>query len=172
MNYLDITKVRNYRGENFHIVPQGGRVYFYNLSDDGGSYNDVDYINMLSKKLNDIDVFNGNILVGGLGIGCIPNWLSHVCPFAHIDVIESNSELVAQIKSMEYLHKKINIINTDVFTFIPSIKYDAIIIDIWWSEDENTVSEISTLRNHYNEYIKKGGKLYTPIFEPHSYEKL
>ena len=172
MKYLDTLKVQDYRGSDFHIVPQGGCVYYYKQNETISSYTDVGYIDSLYGSNIDIANIKSNILVLGLDIGCIPHWLSNLCPLSNIDVVDGNKELIDCIKSMGYLHKKINIFHNDIFSFIPNSKYDIIITDIWWEIDNQTLSDIQTLREHYNPYLKLNGKFYTPFIEPYSYEKL
>lgn len=172
MKYLDTSKVKNYRGIGFHIVPQGKGVYYYKEENGISHYTDVDYIDSLYKKEVDIPNIKSDILVIGLEIGCIPHWLVNVCPLSNIEVVESNTELVTAIKSMGYLPNKVKIVNYDIFSYTPTKKYDIIITDTWWEDGEETLSEIEVLRLNYNPYLKSNGKFYTPMIPPFSYEKI
>jgi len=172
MKYLDTSKVKHYRGTDFYIVPQGNGVYYFKKINGMSHYIDVKYIDSLYEKEIDIPNIKSDILVIGLEIGCIPHWLVNVCPISNIDVVESNTELVNAVKSMGYLPNKVKIINSDIFLHTPSKKYDIIITDTWWEDDEETLSEIELLRQNYNPYLKSNGKFYTPMIPPFSYEKI
>ena len=172
MEYLDTSKVKHYRGTDFYIVPQGKGIYYYKKLNTMSHYIDVDYIDALSKKNISVPNMKSNILVIGLELGCIPHWLSTVCPLSNVDVVESNKELITAVKSMEYLPKKIEIIHDDIFSHTPTIKYDAIITDMWWEIDNDVISDIQILREHYNPYLKSNGKFHTPFIEPYIYKKI
>lgn len=172
MKYLDTLKIKKYIGDGFKIVPKSNGVYYFKENETFSHYTDVEYIDSLYSSNIDIDNIKSNILVLGLEMGCTPHWLSNVCPFSNIDVVEPNKELITAIQSMGYLHKKINIFHNDIFSLIPNTKYDIIITDIWWEINNQTLSDIQTLREHYNPYLKLNGKFYTPFIEPYSYEKL
>jgi spermidine synthase len=172
MKYLDTSKVKNYRGTNFHIVPQGKGVYFYHYGDFVSNYTDFNYIDALYKSEVDVQNMKSDILVIGLEIGCIPHWLTNVCPLSKITVIESNEELITAVKSMGYLPNKVNIIHSDFFSYEPKQKYDLIITDMWWEDNTETFDEINLLRKHYDNFIKKNGRFYTPMLSPYIYEKI
>ena len=172
MKYLDNRKIIRYDGIGFRIISENDKVYFFNTTMNDSHYNDNDYINSLYDSGIFIDNIHSNILVIGLEIGCIPHWLSIVCPLSNIDVVESNKELITAVKSMEYLPKKIEIIHDDIFSHTPIIKYDVIITDMWWEIDNDTISDIQTLRENYNPYLKSNGKFHTPFIEPYIYEKI
>lgn len=170
MNYINKNKISEYDGNNFSIKKyRNGVTFIYKT---GQSYDELGYHNGVIPKLQDIKIITGNVLIGGLGVGIIPQWLSNVCPFLNIHVIDIDTELIGVVKNMNYLNNSITIYNQDIYEFIPNIIYDVIILDIWFDEGEITSDGIYDLRLRYNSYLKDNGKMYFPILPPYSYQKI
>ena len=114
------------------------------------------------------DIFDGfsydKILVGGLGLGLIPNHLVSKSKSV-IDVIENNKELIDWVNNEGYLDDSINIIEADVFSYTPSKTYDLILIDLWWLESDITEEIKTSLKNRYSSHLNEGGKLFLPLIE-------
>ena len=99
------------------------------------------------------------ILIGGLGLGLLPEYAKEVKNCSVIDVIEDNQELIDYV---DYLESPINIIKGDALSYTPSKKYDLILIDLWW--EENITDEIvANLENNYKNYLEDNGKIIIPI---------
>ena len=75
------------------------------------------------------------ILIGGLGLGLLPQYAKEVKNCSVIDVIENNQELIDYV---DYLESPINVIKGDALSYTPSKKYDLILIDLWWKEEDIT----------------------------------
>ena len=102
------------------------------------------------------------ILIGGLGLGLLPEYARSVKNCSVIDVIENNQELIDYI---DFLESPINVIKGDALSYTPSKKYDLILIDLWWNE-ENVTQEIQdNIKNNYNSYLETGGKIVLPVIE-------
>lgn len=103
-----------------------------------------------------------SILIGGLGLGLIPNYAHNVKNCSTIDVLEKNNELISYV---DYLDENINVIQGDIFTYTPSKKYDLILFDIWW-KDSDVTQEIQTSINEiYISHLNDGGKIVYPLIE-------
>ena len=102
------------------------------------------------------------ILIGGLGLGLLPEYAKSIKNCSVIDVVENNQELIDYI---DFLESPINIIKGDALSYTPSKKYDLILIDLWWNE-ENVTQEIQdNIKNNYNSHLETGGKIILPIAE-------
>lgn len=87
----------------------------------------------MEKRTNSSFVLNahGNVLVGGLGIGLILLPVQDKEDVSHITVIEKNKEVIDLIADQLPLNEKVEIVNADVFNYIPTGKYNTIYMDIW-----------------------------------------
>jgi len=113
------------------------------------------------KALYDGFTFD-KVLIGGLGLGLLPQYAKEVKNCSVIDVIENNQELIDYI---DYLESPINIIKGDALSYTPNKKYDLILIDLWWIE-ENVTQEIQdNIKNNYNSYLENNGKIIIPLLE-------
>lgn len=102
------------------------------------------------------------ILLGGLGIGLLPYMCQTFCD--KVDVIEIDKQLINLIKSKNYLNEKVNIYNSNIFTYITDEKYDVICIDIWdYDTLETLQSEISTLKSKFSKNLTENGVIIFPI---------
>lgn len=170
MGYLNYNKITDYIGTNFQIWKNGKDVVFINRND-GYMYNDGTYIDTISNNLTSLKFMYGDILVVGLGIGVIPQWLSNTMPLVRTTILEIDSELIDVVESMDYLNSKINIISGDVYIYNSLKKYDAIIFDVWWVADNYTENQITELREKWNSTLRDDGKLIFPMINQ-SYKKI
>jgi hypothetical protein len=111
------------------------------------------------SKLYEDFVFD-KILIIGLGMGLLPNYAKHVKNCSVIDVIEHNPELIEYV---DYLDSSINIIEADAYSYVPTTKYDLILLDIWWKESDLTEDVLNDLSNAYISYLNEGGKIIFPL---------
>lgn len=101
-----------------------------------------------------------NVLVLGLGLGTLPQYIKDNKDFVQvIDVVDNNQELIDYVN---YLSTPINIIKADAYTYVPNKKYDLIIADLFW-HFEITGQNITDLENHYMDHINYNGRIYFPI---------
>lgn len=104
-----------------------------------------------------------SVLVGGLGMGLIPEWIANNTSCTTIHVIDNNSELRTWVSNENYLDSSINIYAGDAYTYTPTQNYDLILMDIWWgSETEATDGTGAGLKDRYIPYLNSGGKYYAP----------
>ena len=102
------------------------------------------------------------ILIGGLGLGLLPEYAKSVKNCSVIDVIENNQELIDYI---DFLESPINIIKGDALSYTPDKKYDLILIDLWWDEDNITQEIQDNIKNNYNSHLETNGKIILPLLE-------
>ena len=102
------------------------------------------------------------ILIGGLGLGLLPEYAKSIKNCSVIDVVENNQELIDYI---DYLESPINIIKGDALSYTPDKKYDLILIDLWWEEEDITQEIQDNIKNNYNSHLETGGKIILPVAE-------
>lgn len=119
-------------GENnlyamFHGIPCGK---FVRLLHNGSVVmSDTD----MEKRTNANFVRNahGNVLIGGLGIGLILLAIQDKPEVEKIVVVEKHKEVIELVKDQLPLNGKVEIINADVFEYMPQEKFNTIYMDIW-----------------------------------------
>lgn len=122
---------------------------------------DTEYLTGYCKEI--VNKQFSSILICGLGLGIVPYIIKNFC--SEIDVIENSEELILVIKDFEYLNG-VNIINSDVYSYIPNKKYDMILLDIWISyKFYDTDCEVNNLVNKFMPFLNQTGLIYTPIKE-------
>ena len=92
----------------------------------------------------------GDVLIIGLGIGVIPEYIRQNKNYTSIDVVEDDQELIDYV---DFLHEDINIISTsNCETYQGSKKYDLIILEYYHHTDQfNTPG---TMRHNYVPQLK------------------
>ena len=92
----------------------------------------------------------GDVLVIGLGLGTIPEYIQRHKNYTSIDVVEDDQELVDHV---DWLHDDINVIHTsDVEAYQGSKRYDLIIIECYGDTSEFASS--GTMRINYTPQLK------------------
>jgi hypothetical protein len=99
-----------------------------------------------------------SVLVGGLGLGLIPQYLH--TKGKSVDVIEIDSELIDYV---DFIDPSINIIEGDVYNYNTSNKYDIIVIDLWWDKNEITEKNKTDLLENWSDNLNEGGKIILPV---------
>ena len=107
-----------------------------------------------------------SILIAGLGLGVMPYYIQENKECSVIDVIEINEDVIAAVNQLGHLDSSVNLIEDDIFTYIPTRNYDLIVLDIWWDgvycqDDRDTQSPLMVTK--YLEFLNIGGELNTPI---------
>lgn len=98
-------------------------------------------------------------LIAGLGeLELIPKWIKKQYPECKLHILE-----VDQKKKSE-----LEVIYEDVFNFEPKIKYDLIIIDIWYGGTPGYREQIEFLKTKYFSYLNKDGFLSFPMIDMHT----
>jgi len=164
MGYLSNTQnIIDANGENWSIVKRENKIEFSCNREMGiwGSYSDDNYISFMTRRLTENQY--PKVLVSGLGIGVVPQWL---CENKNslVDVVEIDTELVNSVNSMNYLHNNINIINADIYNYSTSEKYDLIYFDHWFfPNDSNFPNEKNNLLNLFQANKSENGIIVFPV---------
>ena len=119
-------------GENnlyamFHGIPCGK---FVRLTHKGEVVmSDTD----MEKRTNANFVRNahGKVLVGGLGIGLILLAIQDKTEVEKIVVVEKYKEVIDIVKDQLQLNEKVEVVNADVWEYVPAEKFNTIYMDIW-----------------------------------------
>lgn len=158
MGYLNYELISDYSGENFKIIKSNNNVtiHFSNYS-----FDDSNYVEYACRDYNFHNL--STCLVAGLGLGIIPTWITTNYPNCEVDVVEIDGELVEVIYNMNYLNSKINIINENIFNYIPTKTYDLIIFDIWGTYEPNIENDVSTLYNKFSPFVNSNDRLSFPF---------
>tara|TARA_Y100001937_G_C7052396_1_gene299775 strand:- start:378 stop:902 length:525 start_codon:yes stop_codon:yes gene_type:complete len=104
----------------------------------------------------------GNVLVIGLGLGVIPEYINKYKNPNVIDVLDNNQELIDHI---DFINENINKINGDAYSYTPDKKYDIVIVDLHWGLEEVTNEMKNNLRDNYTPHLNEGGKIIMPIIK-------
>lgn len=100
---------------------------------------------------------NGDILIGGLGIGMIVMAIQDKEEVNSITILEKNKEVIDIVASQLLFNSKVNIINADVFEWKPSKgwRFDCIYMDIWnYVNTDVYKREMLPLKRKYAHYLK------------------
>lgn len=164
MGYLTNTEnIINSSGEYWSIVKNENNIQFSCSREMGivGTYSDDNYINFMTKRLTETEY--PRVLLSGLGVGVVPQWL---CENKNslVDVVEIDTELVNAIKSMNYLHDNINIINADINNYSTPVSYDLIYFDHWFFPNDSMYeSERNNLLNLFTANKNESGVIVFPV---------
>jgi hypothetical protein len=87
----------------------------------------------MEKRTNANFVKNahGNVLIGGLGIGMILLAIQDKIDVDKIVVVEKSEEVIELVKDQLPLNNKVEIVNADVWEYVPPFKFNTIYMDIW-----------------------------------------
>ena len=100
---------------------------------------------------------NGDVLIGGLGIGMIIMAIQDNPAVNSITVLEKNQEVIDLVASQLEFNDKVNIIHADVFSWKPARgqKFDCIYMDVWEYINEDIYrEEMLSLKRKYAHYLK------------------
>lgn len=102
-----------------------------------------------------------NCLLAGLGeLELISKWFKGNRPTCELEVVEIDTR---KKTSLTYpVHYG------DIFKFTPTVKYNLIILDIWYDYTENYKKEIEFLKTKYFYYLKEGGHISLPMIDMHT----
>jgi len=102
----------------------------------------------------------GDVLVLGLGLGVVPQYIKDNKSPSSVDVVEEDAEIVSTV---DWLHSDINVITHDEWSYDTSKKYDIIIADLWAEPDDVSEDHKTALENNYSNNLKTDGKLIIPM---------
>jgi len=166
---IEESKIKEYSGDSFNITKTNGVSKI-----DFGNNKWIENKEYYSKVfLGDCDpctkikaLYDGftfdKILIGGLGLGLLPEYAKSVKNCSVIDVVENNQELIDYI---DYLESPINIIKGDALSYTPDKKYDLILMDLWWEEGDVTQQIQDNIKSNYNSHLETNGKILIPLIE-------
>lgn len=100
---------------------------------------------------------NGDVLIGGLGIGMIVLPIMEKENVRSITILEKNQEVIDIIAPQLNFNKKVHIIKADVFAWEPEdgTLYDCIYLDIWPHVNLDIyTNEMYPLKQRYRKYLK------------------
>lgn len=111
----------------------------------------------LDDHRNFIRAATGNILINGLGLGCVLNVTRHNDRVKTITVVEKNPDVIALVGPHFADDPKVNIIEGDAFTFKPKIdgKYDVAFHDIWFDICLDNLEHMKKLHRRYGRFAKQ-----------------
>lgn len=169
MGVLDHTKIWNVTTPNFSVGTVGTDVYMKFSNGDKLVDSYYLYIDQFCNRLVNIN-FN-SILIGGLGLGVIPQYIANNSSCETIDVLEIDPTMISVMSNFGIYDNRINIIEGDVYSYTPVQGYDVILFDLWWRAylDETFINTIELLRNKYNPYLNPNGYLYFPVWVSNDY---
>lgn len=172
MKFLD-SNIQDYAGTEFDVYKDNEGVSFIKFSNGDWLRNEDDYAKVFLGKCESCSEFfkdsfadfeYDKVLVAGLGLGLIPNELSEVNKCSKIDVVEISQEVIDYNISSGHLNNDVNIIKSDIFEYITEEKYDLIIVDTIWREEDLSESQLDSLMsNLYELSLSTGGALYVPV---------
>ena len=172
MKFID-SDLQDYTGKNFSVLKSSNGITEMIFSNGVSLYNKSNYAHIMLGQCTDCDYlykgfFEGftydRVLIAGLGFGLIPQTLSEVNNCSKIDVVEIDQEIIDYNISSGHLNSDIVIIKSDIFEYITNEKYDLIIIDTIWDENEMSEEQVQTLTSKFlTTNLNIGGALYIPI---------
>ncbi len=92
---------------------------------------------------------HGNILIGGLGLGIILKILEKIDNIKSVTVIEKNQEVIDLVLDQLNLPDNFKIIQSDIFEYEPTEKFDSIYFDIWTNICADNWDEMKKLRKQF-----------------------
>lgn len=177
MGTLNSNKIKKVVNNSFNVRNDGKHVTLVMKNTGAILTDDGTYVSHFNNKLSSLNY--KSILIIGLGMGITPQHIAENVDCPIIDVLEKNTEITNWVKNENYLNGKINIIEGDAFTYTTDIKYDLILIDIWWTRDlwwmPKTFEEMKTYKGENDETkilaekylpnLNPNGTIYIPIMD-------
>lgn len=96
---------------------------------------------------------HGDILIGGLGLGCVLHCLSKKKEVKSITVVEYSQDVIDAVFPQYDFGDKVKVIQGDVFKYKPDRKYNCIYMDIWAYINSDVYEEMKFLKRRYGQYL-------------------
>ena len=164
---IEESKIEEHSGTSFSVTKTDGisRLDFGNDKwiENRDHYSEIlfgDCDNCTHMKTLYDNVSFDKILIGGLGLGLLPEYAKSIKKSTVIDVIENNKELIDYVN---FINSDINIIEGDMYTYDSDKKYDLILVDLWWDETEITEKNKTDLLTNWSDNLNEGGKIILPV---------
>ena len=157
-------QVGEWKLEHFQIKP--GDLYAFKNGIDPGNYVRLRHNGRIMMSDTDMEhrtnmdfcvQANGDVLIGGLGIGLIILAIQDNPEVRSITVVEKSQEVIDMVATQLPLNEKVKIIQADVFFWKPQrgAQYDTIYMDIWpWLDDRTYQEEMLPLKRKFAHYLK------------------
>jgi hypothetical protein len=100
----------------------------------------------------------GDVLIFGLGLGCVVREVQDNPDVRSVLVIENNRNVI-KLVAPHSGHPKVTIAHGNAFTFVPARSYDCIWIDIWSGATCEFTKERRSLVGRLRKFKKAGGFL-------------
>ena len=100
---------------------------------------------------------HGDVLIGGLGLGIMLKILQELPRVTSVTVIEKESEVISLVEDQLGLPRHIEVINADVFDWIPKKNYDVIYTDIYSDLSLPELQKLDFLENKFKKYLQTNG---------------
>jgi hypothetical protein len=107
-----------------------------------------------------LNAARGDVLIFGLGLGCVVREVQAKPDVTSVLVIENNQNVI-DLVAPHSGHPKVTIAHGNAFTFVPERSYDCIWIDIWSGATEEFSKERRSLVGRLRKFKKAGGFLGT-----------
>ena len=96
----------------------------------------------------------GDVLIGGLGIGMIILPIQEKKEVSSVTVLEKNFDVIVLIAHQLPLNNKVRILNEDVYTWKPDMRFDSVYMDIWGDLSTDDYDDMKRLKRKYGHYLK------------------
>lgn len=170
--------------KRFTVTPQGakmhnlheifnGRNRYINSGEYWGLFRDGQVImSNTPAEINDHIEFirkaSGKVLVGGLGLGMVLKCLLDKESVTKVTVVEKSLDVISLVASAYINDHRVEIVNADIFEYIPNGRYDCAWFDIWDDISGEEYPEMKRLHRRYGRYVdwsdswlrKQSRKLY------------
>tara|TARA_B110000977_G_C10763700_1_gene371763 strand:+ start:34 stop:552 length:519 start_codon:yes stop_codon:yes gene_type:complete len=164
MNYFDINDIPEANLDSISITHNGSTLNMVWNDVTWMLEDEIRYIDSYAYALKPLDSNTPiSVLMGGLGLGTIAEYLIANKNITKFDVLESNLDITNWTNNSGHLNSLVNIIETDATTYRPTQNYDLIIMDLWFPREDRIKSEVPDMKARYTPYLNSGGTLYIPI---------
>jgi hypothetical protein len=96
------------------------------------------------------------VLINGLGIGMLLREILTYKKIEKIIIVEKNKEVI-ELTSKYFKDKRLEIVHTDAFKYVPNEKMDVVWHDIWAFIEKSNYKEMQQLRKNYEKIAKWQG---------------
>jgi hypothetical protein len=103
---------------------------------------------------------HGHVLIGGLGLGMVLPPILAKTSVKSVTVLEKSTHVLKLVRPY-YKHRKLRVVEADVFTWVPdkNQKFDTIYMDIWFDTCADNLDEMRALRAHYYGWLNAKNRM-------------
>ena len=108
---------------------------------------------------------HGKVLIAGLGLGMILTKIASKPDVKYITVVEKSRDVIGLVEShiRKYLGNdsaKLEVVESDIFDFVPCHKYNTIFFDIWGNYSGDTYEQTKKLHRRFSKYLDRSNSPY------------